>query len=363
MRRVQSFVPMDSGLKVQRLKRAGQDVSEKPVKRQKIGEASGSGEEHSTEKEKVLSQEDLQQMMMIQEDIGELSDSTDPTDDKERTLWVKLKRLFELDTDDIMWKLQRYMHDLLTWRLYDTCGVHHVSIDRGHDIFMLVKKDYPLTRGLLTLMLCNKLQVDQYSEMADELLRKIIILANRPRHTVKRRLSTAKLRNRLMKKGITMAEPNLNDYISLTRKNFLSDDNKGKMAEKSFLKIQVTFLVKIRDNTFNGSIGENAVEHIENFLDVVRPLKIKGVSHDRFSLSVFPISLAGAPSERFKKDCIGSVTTWEDLVEKFVQKFYQLSYNNEEMEADEDDNPDDIAEIFKNEGNLFDFETPLCKLI
>ncbi|GKC74155.1 hypothetical protein Tco_1120038, partial [Tanacetum coccineum] len=51
----------------------------------------------------------------------------------------------------------------------------------GHDIFMLVEKDYPLTRGLLTLMLCNKMQVDQYSEMADELLRKIVILANRPR--------------------------------------------------------------------------------------------------------------------------------------------------------------------------------------
>ncbi|GJS23406.1 putative ribonuclease H-like domain-containing protein, partial [Tanacetum coccineum] len=65
MRRVQSFVPMDSELEVQRLKRTGQDVSEKPVKRQKIREASGSGEEHSAEKEKELSQEDLQQMMMV----------------------------------------------------------------------------------------------------------------------------------------------------------------------------------------------------------------------------------------------------------------------------------------------------------
>nr|GEU46515.1 hypothetical protein [Tanacetum cinerariifolium] len=55
------------------------------------------------------------------------------------------------------------------------------------------------------------------------------------------------------------------------------------------------------------------------------------------------------------------VTTWEDLVDKFVQKFYQLSYNNEEMETDEDDNPDDVTEIFKIEGNLFDLETPLCK--
>ncbi|GKA58177.1 hypothetical protein Tco_0757365 [Tanacetum coccineum] len=78
-------------------------------------------------------------------------------------------------------------------------------------------------------------------------------------------------------------------------------------------------------------------------------------------LSVFPISLAGAASEWFKKDCIGLVTTWENLIEKFVPKFYQLSDYNEEMEVDEDDEPNDIVDIFKIEGNLFDYETPLCK--
>ncbi|GJS93030.1 hypothetical protein Tco_0799998 [Tanacetum coccineum] len=31
------------------------------------------------------------------------------------------------------------------------------------------------------------------------------------------------------------------------------------------------------------------------------------------------------------------------------------------MEAEESDDPDDIAEIFKIKGNLFDYETPLCK--
>ncbi|GJS96485.1 putative ribonuclease H-like domain-containing protein [Tanacetum coccineum] len=96
---------------------------------------------------------------------------------EQKILWVELKRLFEPDIDDILWKLQRYMHDPLTWRLYDTYGVHHVSIDRGHDIFMLVEKDYPLTRELMTMMLANKLQVDQSSEMANELLRKILIQA------------------------------------------------------------------------------------------------------------------------------------------------------------------------------------------
>ncbi|GJV35953.1 hypothetical protein Tco_1408430 [Tanacetum coccineum] len=190
MRRVHSFVPMDSELEVQRLKRAG--------------------EEQSTEKEKEVSEEELQKLLVIvpveevyiealqrfedmlkrfdRDDLEKLWDlvkkrfnSTEPTVDKEKELWVELKRLFEPDDDDTLWKLQRYMLDPLKWRLYDTCGVHHVSTERGHDIFMLVEKYYPLTRALMTIMLANKLQVDESSEMANELLKKIFIPANNPR--------------------------------------------------------------------------------------------------------------------------------------------------------------------------------------
>ncbi|GJX63319.1 hypothetical protein Tco_0296219 [Tanacetum coccineum] len=213
MKRVKDFVPMESDRLVPKIstgsskRTAETELEHEGSKRQKTNE------EQSAEEEKELSEEELQKLMMIvlveevyvealqayqtfddmlkkfdRDDLDklwslvkEIFSSTDPTDDKERTSWVELKRLFEPDIDDIPWKLQSYMHDPLTWRLYDRCGVHHVSIDRGHDIFMLVEKDYPLTRGLLTLMLCNKLQVDEYSEMENELLKKIFILANRPR--------------------------------------------------------------------------------------------------------------------------------------------------------------------------------------
>nr|GEU59111.1 hypothetical protein [Tanacetum cinerariifolium] len=96
----------------------------------------------------------------------ETCSTTEVTDKKEKELWVELKRLYELYSRDPLWALQRYMHDPLVWRLYDTCGIHHVSTGRGHEIFMLVEKDYSLTKGLTTLMLCNKLQVDQQSKMS-----------------------------------------------------------------------------------------------------------------------------------------------------------------------------------------------------
>nr|GEZ39540.1 poly [ADP-ribose] polymerase 1 [Tanacetum cinerariifolium] len=46
--------------------------------------------------------------------------------------------------------------ELINWKLYDTCGVHHVSTKKNHEIFMLVEKDYPLRKGLATVMLTSK---------------------------------------------------------------------------------------------------------------------------------------------------------------------------------------------------------------
>ncbi|GJS02705.1 putative ribonuclease H-like domain-containing protein [Tanacetum coccineum] len=123
---------------------------------------------------------DKDDLLKLWELVKERFSSIECSNDKERELWVELSRLFEPNTDDRL-ELQRHMHDLLTWRLYDSCGVHHVSTKTGLDLFMLIDKDYPLTRGLPMLMLVNKLQVDHDSEMANKHLRKIFILANRPR--------------------------------------------------------------------------------------------------------------------------------------------------------------------------------------
>ncbi|GJU57732.1 hypothetical protein Tco_1235498 [Tanacetum coccineum] len=57
------------------------------------------------------------------------------------------EELVQENTDDELWKLQKHIHDI-TWRLYDTCGVHHVSTKDGMDIYMLVEREYPLSREL-----------------------------------------------------------------------------------------------------------------------------------------------------------------------------------------------------------------------
>nr|GEW81368.1 hypothetical protein [Tanacetum cinerariifolium] len=104
-----------------------------------------------------------------------------PIVDKKKALWVELTRLFEPNANDVFWKLQRYMHDLLTWKLYTNYGVHHVSSTRRHDIFMLIEKDYPLVSVVMTMMLSAKLQVEEDSEMARDLVMNIFRDANKPK--------------------------------------------------------------------------------------------------------------------------------------------------------------------------------------
>nr|GFC41450.1 hypothetical protein [Tanacetum cinerariifolium] len=160
---------------------------------------SKSTQEIPTDDPKKMTEEDVQNILEIVpvqefkvEALQEKFSSAEPSDDKEKALWVELKRLFELNRvelkrlfelnpNDVPWKPQRYMHDLLTWKLYSDCRVHHVSSTRGHDIFMLTKKDLPLSNAVMILMLSGKLQVEEDNEMARDLVMKIFMEANKLR--------------------------------------------------------------------------------------------------------------------------------------------------------------------------------------
>nr|GEV76730.1 hypothetical protein [Tanacetum cinerariifolium] len=128
---------------------------------------------------KHFDREDLTQLWTL---VRETLSIRQATSDNEKELWVELKILYEPDVEDQLWThTQALMHDLVEWRLYDTCGVHHV-LSRDQEIFMLVEKEYPLRKGLAIVMISNKLQVENYSQMASDLIQKIHKIANSPRH-------------------------------------------------------------------------------------------------------------------------------------------------------------------------------------
>nr|GFD12081.1 hypothetical protein [Tanacetum cinerariifolium] len=63
--------------------------------------------------------EDLNQLWTL---VKETLSIRQATSDREKELWVKLKRLFELDFEDQLWThTQALMHDPVEWKLYDSC--------------------------------------------------------------------------------------------------------------------------------------------------------------------------------------------------------------------------------------------------
>ncbi|GJZ98294.1 ribonuclease H-like domain-containing protein [Tanacetum coccineum] len=176
MKRVNTFTPMESDDSVPKVVAGSSKIDAEQELNQKIPEEGMNVEALQTKYPiidwEVYIEDSRKYWKIIK---------VEPTEDKERELWVELKRLFEPDDYDTLWKLQRYMHDPLKLRLYDTCVVHHVSTERGHDIFMLVEKDYLLTRALMTLMLCNKLmRMEQYLTHTDYALWEVIMNGDAP---------------------------------------------------------------------------------------------------------------------------------------------------------------------------------------
>nr|GEY54404.1 copia protein [Tanacetum cinerariifolium] len=203
-KQMEDFIPMGSKEEAERIKRKGINLEQESAKKQKsseeITEEAKSPEEVPEEKVKEMMNlvpieevyvEALQLKHPIidwkgrpestMETVKETLSNRPPSSDKEMELWVELNRMYEPDKEDQLWThTQNFMHALVKWKLYNSRGVHHVAA-KDKEIFMLVEKDYPLRKGLALVMICYKLQVENFLQMENELVLKIYRIANSPR--------------------------------------------------------------------------------------------------------------------------------------------------------------------------------------
>ncbi|GKE13230.1 hypothetical protein Tco_1416781, partial [Tanacetum coccineum] len=187
-----------------------------------------------------------------------------------------------------------------------------------------------------------------------------------------------------------IGEPVLDEYITVTRKNYISDNDGGKIVEKSFHELKVTFLVKIRDNAFSRTNGEDAVEHFKKILEVVGPLSNTTmnvwVRLQKLFEKFYPPSRTNMKTKAYEDEVSWDQTNNEFenwLASKFetyvtmdhdtmyaLWKYWRIE-GNEKVKNDNEpcvdkeegsDEENEIAEIFRIETDIFDYESPLCKV-
>ncbi|GKA81412.1 reverse transcriptase domain-containing protein, partial [Tanacetum coccineum] len=76
---------------------------------------------------------------------------------------------------------------------------------------------------------------------------------------------------------------------------------------------------------FNGFRDEDANEHLNKYLSITQFMKQNGVSQDNISLNLFPFSLTYEAESWFYHLKTHSIHTWEEMILKFLSKYYPHS--------------------------------------
>ncbi|GKD50563.1 hypothetical protein Tco_1279539 [Tanacetum coccineum] len=147
MKRVNTFVDMDTELV------EGEELEQESSKKRKLEE-----DKESKELKKCLE--------IVPDDGDDVTIDATPLSTKSPTI-----TMLEHHVNDIVWKNQQGLVKVMNWKLYNSYGVHCVTM-QSILYYLLVEKMYPLTNHTVHQMFNDvKLQVDYECEMAFELLK------------------------------------------------------------------------------------------------------------------------------------------------------------------------------------------------
>ncbi|GJZ67426.1 retrovirus-related pol polyprotein from transposon TNT 1-94 [Tanacetum coccineum] len=129
----------------------------------------------------------------------------------------------------------------------------------------------------------------------------------------------------------TMAETK-EHYMSKTRGDYGSGVARPKIENKDNFELKGQILKELRTHTFSGSDHEDANEHIEKVLEIIDLFHIPNITIAQVMLKAFPMSLTRAASRWLRNEPTGSITTWDGLKTKFLNKYCPPARTAKKME-------------------------------
>nr|GEX77828.1 hypothetical protein [Tanacetum cinerariifolium] len=265
MKKVNTFVDFRTKLVEESSKKVKTEITQEGS----LKKARDDLEQERSKKQKVEDDKESEELKKCLEIIPD--DGDDVTIDAIPLSSNKMLKNFDREDLKVHWRLvkarfeknQQGLVRVKNWKLYDSCGVHYVTM-QNILYYLLVKKMYLLTNHILCQMFnLVKLQVDYECEMAYELFRLVkkqlkegygMIVGIKSLHevtAVKVRVTAAKSNLVLFILVVTTARVYYNCYLVM-------------LVYVSTARVKLVLLVKIEENIL---IQVNAAERLQLLKD------------------------------------------------------------------------------------------------
>ena len=86
-------------------------------------------------------------------------------------------------------------------------------------------------------------------------------------------------------------------------------------------ELKPALITMVQQNQFTGHSSEDPNEHLRRFLRMENTVKLNRVKSEVIKLQLFPFSLRDTVATWFDSLLVGSMNTWEELVEAYMSRF------------------------------------------
>nr|GFB54384.1 reverse transcriptase domain-containing protein [Tanacetum cinerariifolium] len=149
--------------------------------------------------------------------------------------------------------------------------------------------------------------------------------ANIPRRSNRRRiLNIVEPEIQTIAEIFSMADRNMEELLQAPTEGYGEAIVIPEILVENF-EIKTNLFQLVQANKFHGRENDNPYTHISNFKRMTATLKYRDVPNDSIKLMLFPYSLEDRARIWYEKEPPNSILTWDDLVNKFVNKFFPHS--------------------------------------
>jgi hypothetical protein len=112
------------------------------------------------------------------------------------------------------------------------------------------------------------------------------------------------------------------DFTSTKNNDFICTPITPPAPEANFYEIKPALLNLVMKELFSGASSDDAVAHLNNFVELCEMQKYKDVDGNIIKLKLFPFSLRGRAMDWLLSLPRNSIDSWDKCKDAFIGKYY-----------------------------------------